>query len=128
MQFILRKCPHCRRVLKIPAGRPSVLCMYCGLLVPTGPSEGLQASSFRRIVGYVLLGLLFLVALSLLVSARLLSLGLDCLLYLLHHGIGWLVAQRPAQLPGHRALNSHHVLTKANIHHIITKIAQSKES
>ena len=129
MQFILRKCSNCRRVLKIPAGRPSVLCLYCGLLVQTGPSECHQpSSSFRRIVSYVLLGILFMAALSLLVSARLISLGLDCLLYLLRRGIGWLVAQPPAQLPHHRALNSHHVLTKANNHHIISKIAQSKES
>jgi len=128
MQFILRKCPHCRGVLKIPAGRPSVLCLYCGLLVPAGPPEYSQASaSLRRIVSYVLLGLLFVAALSLLVSARLLGLGLDCLLHLLRHGISWLVAQRPAQLPRHHALHPHHGLTKANNQHIITKIAQSKE-
>jgi hypothetical protein len=129
MQFTLRICPHCREFLKIPVGRSSVLCLYCGHLVPALPSECLQTSpSLRRIVSYILLGLLFVAALSLLISARLLGLGLDCLLYFLRHAIGWLVSKRPAHLSRHRTLHSRHMLTKATNHRMITKIAQSKET
>ncbi len=129
MQFIVHKCPHCQEYLKIPAGRSMVLCLYCGLLVPAPPPELLQTSpSLRRIVSYILLGLLFVAALSLLIAARLLGLGLDCLLYLLRHGIGWLVSQRSAQLSRHRTPHSRPMLTKSTNHRMITKIAQSKET
>src|SRR3974390_45490 len=113
MQFIVHKCPHCQEYLKIPTGRSALLCMYCGLLVSVPPSRILPSSpSLRRVIGYVLLEVLFVAALSVLIAVRLFSLGVDCYLYILRHRIGWFLWQRPAQSPRHHTAQSGRVLTK----------------
>ena len=30
METILIKCPHCKEEMQAPAGRESILCMFCG--------------------------------------------------------------------------------------------------
>ena len=129
MQFTVHKCPHCREYLKIPVSLSAVRCIHCGFPVPVPPSEpSLAPSSLGRIVRCILFGLLFAAALSLLTLARLLGLGLDCLLYLLYHRRGRLSRRRSAPLSRRRAVRSGPMLTKSPNHHMITKIVQSKET
>ena len=112
----------------MPAGRSSVLCMYCGLPVPT-PSPGISPFSpvVHRVISFILLGLLFVAAVSLLVAARLTCQGFDRLLGFLRPHMARVLWQGPAPPPIKRESHPHLVLTKSGLHRIIIKIEQSKE-